>query len=115
MLRTLRVTQLAHKLPKVSPRSLLDGILESLAILGVEFALDPHHMRLVPVHAHEPRDQELVAELVITVLVRNVFDGMLEQQRIPSRPIDDTIQDVRDHFALYVIHCGQRHVRHGPK
>lgn len=91
LLCALCIAKLTHKLPKVSFGSLLDIIFERLAILLIILALHPHHVSLIPMHAHEPRDQEFVPKLIITILVSDILDRVLQQKSVSSRSVDDTI------------------------
>lgn len=57
-------------------------------------------MHLVPVDSHKPRDEKFVAQLIVLVLVMDVFDRVLQEQGVAGWFIDDTIEDVGYYFAL---------------
>lgn len=62
--------------------------------------LHAHEVCPVPVQAHEARDQELVAQLVGLVAVGDVFDRVVQEQRVAGGAVDDAVEDVRYYFAL---------------
>ena len=62
--------------------------------------LHAHKVCPVPVQAHEARDQELVAQLIGLVAVGDVFDRVVQEQRVAGGAVDDAVEDVRYYFAL---------------
>lgn len=53
-------------------------------------------MLLVPVVAHEAGDEQLAAQAVLA----GRRDGVVQEERVADRPVDDAVQDVCEEFAL---------------
>lgn len=92
--------QLPHKLPQIPLRSILQVVLQRVLVLLAVGPLHAHEVCPVPVQAHEARDQELVAQLVGLVAVGDVFDRVVQEQRVAGGAVDDAVEDVRYYFAL---------------
>lgn len=56
------------------------------------------HVPGVPVHADEPRGQQLVAELVLA----GGGQGVVEEEGIADGAVDDAVEDVGEKFTLGV-------------
>ena len=95
-----QLAQLQHKVPEVALGRIVDRVLQRDAVLLVVLLLDAHQVQLVPVHAHEAGDEQLVAQLVVLVVRRDVAQRVLQQERVARGLVDDAIEDVCDDFAL---------------
>ena len=98
--RTPHLTKLTHELPKIALGRLLNILLQLAPELLRILPLDPLQMQLIPMDAHDPRNQQLIPQLLGLVVVRNVLDGVVDQQRVARGLVDDAVEDVRDDFAL---------------
>ena len=53
-------------------------------------------MNPIPVAADEPRSQELAAELILA----RSGQGVVEEEGVTDRLVDDAVEDVREDLAL---------------
>lgn len=64
---------------------------------------DTPQMPTIPVQPHEPADEQLVPQLDGRVVRGDVGEGVMEQERVAQRAVDDAVEDVREEFALTSI------------
>ena len=95
-----RPRNLTHELPKIPLRRLLNRILQRTPILRPELPLHPRQMCPIPMHSHQPGDQQLVSQFVVFVFLEDVFDCVVEQKSVAGGFVDYPVEDVGYHLAL---------------
>ena len=97
-----RLAQLDHKLCKISLGRILDVVVELLVIFFDIRALDTRKVVAIPVHAHQPADEQVVADVVVAVVARDVGHRVVQQECVADGPVDGAVEDVGCDFALGV-------------
>lgn len=91
--------QLTTEKPPLAAGRLANGLREALAVTLAVGLLDSTHMVRVPVVSDEARDKQLAAQAVLA----GAGDGVVEEEGVTHRAVDNAIENVREEFALVTV------------